>query len=98
MTKEDLTQASQVSWYLLKCAKKTKNKKQNKNQMKYSDLAEKNILSSRMIIESARRMISYQAPVVQRMENAMHPINLYAVYSKCLFVDTCLLNRDLSAG
>ena len=39
-----------------------------------------------------------QAPVVQRLDNAIHRINYYPVDSVVCFVNTYPLNSDLSAG
>ena len=39
-----------------------------------------------------------QAPVVHRLDNAIHGINHYPVDSMVCFVSTYLLNSDLSRG
>ena len=38
------------------------------------------------------------APVIQRMDNAIHRLNHYPVDSAVCFVNTCPLDSDLSAG
>ena len=40
----------------------------------------------------------HQAPVVQRLDNAIHWINYYPVDSLVCFVDTYPLDSDLSSG
>ena len=39
-----------------------------------------------------------QAPVVQRLDNAIHRINHYPADSVVCFVNTYLLDSDLSGG
>ena len=39
-----------------------------------------------------------QAPVVQRLDNAIHRINHYPAYSLVCFVNTYRLDSDLSGG
>ena len=39
-----------------------------------------------------------QAPVVQRLDNAIHRINHYPVDSVVCFTNTCPLDSDLSGG
>ena len=39
-----------------------------------------------------------QAPVVQRLDNAIHRINHYPVDSVVCFANTCPLDSDLSGG
>ena len=41
---------------------------------------------------------SNQAPVVQRVDNAIHRLNRYPVDSVVCFVNTYPLDRDLSSG
>ena len=42
--------------------------------------------------------VRYQAPVVQRVDNAIQRINQYAVDIVVCFVNTYPLDSDLSAG
>ena len=41
---------------------------------------------------------SFQAPVVQKLDNAIHRINHYPADSAVCFVDTYPLDSDLSGG
>ena len=41
---------------------------------------------------------NYQAPVVRKVDNAIHRINHYPVDSAVCFVNTYLLDSDLSGG
>ena len=42
--------------------------------------------------------VNVLAPVVQRLDNAIHRINHYPVYSVVCFVNTYPLDSDLSGG
>ena len=42
--------------------------------------------------------VRHQAPVVRKMDNAIHRINLYPLGSTICFVNTYPLHSDLSAG
>ena len=45
-----------------------------------------------------RRLAGHQAPVVQRLDNAIHRINHYSADSVVCFVSTYPLDSDLSGG
>ena len=54
----------------------------------------------RGICNRSLRMYSFnlQAPVGRRVDNAIHLIKIYLVYSAVSFVGICPLDSDLSVG
>ena len=50
------------------------------------------------VLYSKGHYINNQAPVVQRVDNAIHRINHYLADSVVCFVNTYLLDSDLSSG
>ena len=63
-----------------------------------------NFLIRRLItVSSTFQLLNFdgpvlQAPVVQRLDNAIHRINHYPVDSVVCFANTCPLDSDLSGG
>ena len=55
------------------------------------------VLSSTLLFNKWYKVI-YLAPVVQRLDNAIHRINHYPVDSVVCFVNTYPLDSDLSSG
>ena len=45
-----------------------------------------------------KNFITIQAPVVQKLDSAIHQINLYPVDNAIGFPNTYLLHSDLSSG